>query len=119
MATGQCVTFVSLTNDDAGHHLLGGLPLAWRRYAETRTVAEHWDLEYTVLDIHDGELEPNLRTRWTVMEVIRRAAPDLLHRLNDYHPDHRACAQLVLDARRLPDLRRELSEPLPQRPAIA
>jgi N-acetylglucosamine malate deacetylase 1 len=121
--SGGRVTFVSLTNGDAGHHLLSGAALARRRLAETQAVAQRGGLEYLVLDIHDGELEASLINRWAVLEIIRRAAPDLIltHRLGDYHPDHRACAQLVLDAAFLAFVpnARPLSAPLARRPVIA
>ncbi|WP_293915302.1 PIG-L deacetylase family protein [Deinococcus sp.] len=121
--SGQRVTFVSLTNGDAGHHQQGGAPLARRRLGETRAVAERWGLEYLVLDLHDGELEPSLANRKAVLELIRRAVPDLIltHRQHDYHPDHRACAQLVLDAAFLAFVPNAyaLSQPLARRPVIA
>jgi LmbE family N-acetylglucosaminyl deacetylase len=57
-------------------------------------------IDYTVLDNHDGELEPSLANRRNFMRVIREIEPDLIltHRPNDYHPDHRYTAQLVQDA---------------------
>lgn len=98
---GHRVTFVSLTNGDAGHHRIGGVELARRRYAETQAVAGVLGLaEYRVLDNHDGELEPTLPNRRQVIRLIREVDPDLIlcPRPNDYHPDHRYAAQLVQDA---------------------
>jgi LmbE family N-acetylglucosaminyl deacetylase len=98
---GHHVTFVSLTNGDAGHHLIGGVELARRRYAETQAVAHVLGLaEYRVLDNHDGELEPTLPNRRQVIKIIREVDPDLIlcPRPNDYHPDHRYASQLVQDA---------------------
>lgn len=97
---GHTVTFVSVTNGDAGHHREGGGPLARRRREETQAVARLMQLDYLVLDHHDGQLEPSLSIRWELVQIIRRVRPDLIvgHRPGDYHPDHRACAQLVLDA---------------------
>lgn len=119
----QAVTFVSMTNGDAGHQREGGAPLARRRLAETRTVAETWGVHYAVLDHHDGELEPSLAVRRELMALIRQAAPALIltHRLNDYHPDHRATAQLVLDAVFLACIpnSQALTPPLAHKPVIA
>ena len=97
---GHRVRFVAMTNGDAGHHEMGGAPLARRRYAEAQAAAAVAGIEYTVLDNHDGELEPTLANRRTVIRLIRETAPDLVltNRLNDYHPDHRYTAQLVQDA---------------------
>jgi LmbE family N-acetylglucosaminyl deacetylase len=39
-AAGHVVKFVSATNGEAGHHLMGGGPLAQRRAEEARRVAE-------------------------------------------------------------------------------
>ncbi|AZI44319.1 PIG-L family deacetylase [Deinococcus psychrotolerans] len=119
---GHQVMFISVTNGDAGHHLEGGGPLARRRLAETRAVAELMQLDYLVLDHHDGELEPSLANRWELVDIIRRIAPDLVltHRLGDYHPDHRATAQLVLDASylaKVPNIR-ALTPALRQKPVI-
>ena len=97
---GHRVRFVSLTNGDSGHYSQGGGPLARRRYAEARAAAQIADIEYDLLDIHDGELEPTVENRKTVIRIMREFKADLVlcHRENDYHPDHRAVGTLVQDA---------------------
>jgi len=97
---GHTVKLVSLTNGDAGHHAMGGAPLAWRRRTEAAASGATLGAEYVTLDIHDGELLPSLENRHTVIAVIRQFRPDLVmvHRPNDYHPDHRYASQLVQDA---------------------
>lgn len=98
---GHRVKFVSVTNGDAGHHEMGGAPLAQRRYAEAQAAAEViGNLEYELLDNHDGELMPTLENRYKVIHTIREFRPDLImtHRPNDYHPDHRYTSTLVQDA---------------------
>lgn len=99
-ARGDVVKFVSATNGDAGHHQIGGGPLARRRLEETRRVAKVADIEYEVLENSDGRLEANLATREQFIRLIREFRPDLLftHRTNDYHPDHRHTGTLVQDA---------------------
>ena len=52
---GHNVRFVSLTNGDTGHHEIGGGDLARRRYAEAQAAAKVADIEYQVVDIHNGE----------------------------------------------------------------
>ena len=98
---GHRVKFVSLTNGDAGHHEIGGVELAKRRYAETQAVTKVLGLvEYQVLDNHDGELEPTIANRREVIRIIREFKPDLIMtpRPNDYHPDHRYTSVLVQDS---------------------
>ncbi len=97
---GHEVCFVSMTNGDAGHHEMSGPPLAARRRAEADASAKVLGLTYEIFDNSDGKLEPDLRRREELIRAIRRYRPDLLltHRPNDYHPDHRATAQLVQDA---------------------
>lgn len=94
------VKFVSVTNGDAGHHEMGGGPLARRRAAEAQTAAEVIGIEYELFDNHDGELMPTLENRYQIIRTIREFQPDLImtHRLNDYHPDHRYTSTLVQDA---------------------
>jgi LmbE family N-acetylglucosaminyl deacetylase len=91
---------VSLTNGDAGHHEMGGAPLAWRRRAEAAAAGACLGVEYITLDIHDATLLPTLENRQQVIAVTREFQPDLVmvHRPNDYHPDHRYASQLVQDA---------------------
>lgn len=97
---GHRFVFVSLTNGDTGHHEIGGLELARRRKKEAEAAAAVAGVESRVLDIHCGELLPDLYTRRRVIELLREFKPDLVmsHRPNDYHPDHRSAAQLVQDA---------------------
>ncbi len=97
---GHRVRFVSTTNGDAGHHALDRAALAKRRAEEARRVTERSGIEYEILPLHDGELEPTLENRFTLIRLIRRYQPDLVltHRPNDYHPDHRYTSILVQDA---------------------
>ena len=100
-ALGHTVTFVSCTNGDTGHHEIGGIELARRRFREAQASARIAGLDaYEVLDIHSGELEPTVANRKQIIRMMREFKPDLIltHRPYDYHPDHRATSQLVLDA---------------------
>jgi len=99
-ALGHRVRFVSMTNGDTGHFSMGGGPLARRRYAEAQAAARVADIEYEVLDIHNGELEVSVFLRKWVIHIIRdfRADIVLCHRPNDYHPDHQAVGTLVQQA---------------------
>jgi LmbE family N-acetylglucosaminyl deacetylase len=96
---GHKVIYLSMTNGDAGHHSLSRDDLKRTRYEETRKVAEYLDVEYEVMDIHDGGLEPTLENRYKLIRILRKYQPDIIitHPLNDYHPDHRYTAQLVSD----------------------
>lgn len=98
---GHAVKFVSLTNGDAGHHEMGGGPLAKRRRGEATEAAERLGIDaYDVLHYHDGELMPTLEVRRDVIRLIREWEADVVvsHRPNDYHPDHRYTGRVVQDA---------------------
>jgi LmbE family N-acetylglucosaminyl deacetylase len=97
---GHVVRMVSLTNGDAGHHVLRGPELAQRRKAEAAAAGAVIGATYELFDNRDGELLPSLDNRRTVIRLIRSFQPDLVltHRPNDYHPDHRYTSQLVQDA---------------------
>ena len=99
-AKGHHVLFVSVTNGDIGHWREAGGPLAIRRKAEVDRAHEILGIQGVVLDIHDGELEPNLENRRTLTRLIRRWNADIVmgHRPNDYHPDHRYTGVLMQDA---------------------
>jgi len=91
--------FVSVTDGSAGHQSMGRQELATRRRAEAQRVAEHLGIRYIVMDSVDGELVPDLATRSKLVRLIREYKPDVLisHQPNDFHPDHRAAGQLVMD----------------------
>ena len=100
-AMGHQVKFVSVTNGDIGHHLISGGILARRRTEEVEKCSEILGTaEALVLDNHDGELMPTLENRKKIARLIRDWQADIVmtHRTNDYHPDHRYTATLVMDA---------------------
>jgi LmbE family N-acetylglucosaminyl deacetylase len=99
-AQGHHVKFVSVTNGDIGHWREAGGPLALRRKKEVFEADGSLGITSEVLDIHDGELEPNLETRRKITRVIREWGADLVlsPRPNDYHPDHRYTGVVVQDA---------------------
>lgn len=98
---GHQVKFVSLTNGNAGHHEMGGGPLAKRRTAESMEAGRRLGIAaYEVWDNHDAELLPELHIRKDVIRAIREWNADIVLGLrpNDYHPDHRNAGKLVIDA---------------------
>src|SRR4051794_19057397 len=90
-AKGDKVKLVALTNGDVGHFSQAGGPLAQRRKAEVEACHKTLGVETDVLDIHDGELMPDLETRKKMANLIRAWDADIVlsHRPYDYHPDHR------------------------------
>src|SRR5436309_15980333 len=62
-AQGHKVKLVALTNGDVGHFAQAGGPLAQRRKAEVEACHATLGVATDVLDIHDGELMPDLETR--------------------------------------------------------
>lgn len=99
-AQGHKVKLVALTNGDVGHFAQAGPPLAQRRKAEVEACHKKIGVESAVLDIHDGELMPDLETRKKVADLIRDWQADIVlsHRPWDYHADHRAVGKLAEDA---------------------
>ncbi len=99
-AAGHVVKFLTMTNGDAGHHEMGGGPLALRRRTEALAAARVLKIEYEISDCHDGELMPTLENRRELIRRIRAFHPDLVltHPPDDYHPDHRYTSLLVQDS---------------------
>lgn len=97
---GHAFKFLSVTNGDAGHQEMGGGALAKRRRAEAAEAGRRLDIEYELLDNHDGELLPALDVRLDIIRRIRSWNADVViaPRPNDYHPDHRYTGVLVQDA---------------------
>lgn len=98
---GHRVRFLSMTNGCGGHHILSPEETVAVRARESAAVAELLGIEYEVwYDQADCALVADLATRRRLIRFIRDFAPDLIitHRPNDYHADHRAAAQLVMDA---------------------
>ena len=99
-AQGHKVKLVAATNGDVGHFAEAGGPLAQRRRAEVQACHKKLGVETEVLDIHDGELMPDLETRRKFAGLIRDWQADIVlsHRPWDYHPDHRAVGKLAEDS---------------------
>lgn len=94
------VRIISLTDGAAGHHERPPEELRELRQKESANAGKVIGAEYLNWDLPDAALEPTLENRERVIREIRSFKPDLVltHRLCDYHPDHRATAQLVQDA---------------------
>ena len=97
---GQIVKMVSVTNGESGHFRISGKELAEIRRSEARAAGQVIGATYDVWDNPDGRLLPTIEVREQIIRELRTFAPDLVltHRLNDYHPDHRAVGQAVQDA---------------------
>ena len=97
---GHVVKMVSVTNGESGHFRISGKELADIRRVEARAAGEVIGATYETWDNPDGRLLPTIEVRERIIREIRTFSPDLVltHRLNDYHPDHRAVGQAVQDA---------------------
>ena len=96
---GHTVKFVSVTNGCSGHQTNMGGTMAQTRLKEAQKISEIFGVEYELMDNNDAYLVPGIPERIAMLRVIRTFMPDIIitHRPNDYHPDHRAAAQLVQD----------------------
>jgi len=99
-AAGHEVRMVSVTDGRAGHQSIPPQELIPIRKAEAAAAGQVIGATYDVWDFPDGQLQPTLEVRSRIIAAIRQFAPDLVltHRVNDYHPDHRAVGQAVQDA---------------------
>ena len=98
---GHDVRFLSMTNGSGGHHKLTIEETVATRAKESAAVAKLLGITYDIwTDQNDCILMPDLETRRRLIRYIRNYEPDVIisHRPNDYHADHRAAGQLVLDA---------------------
>lgn len=97
---GYALKILCLTNGNAGHHELDRATLAARRYEEARQAAALVNAEIEIWPQDDGRLVPSVELREQLIAAIRVYAPSVIvtHRTADYHPDHRATAQLVKDS---------------------
>ncbi len=121
-SAGGQVKILCLTDGSAGHPHLPAHAVADLRRHEAEAAAGLLQAELEIWPVPDGELTPSLTLRRQLIREIRQYQPTLIvtHRLADYHPDHRACAQLVQDASYLLQVPNIVSEvaPLPNIPAI-
>lgn len=98
---GHDVRFLSMCNGCGGHHIMTPEETVARRAKESAAVAELLGVQYDVWsDQNDCEIVADLKTRRRLIRYIRAYSPDVIisHRPNDYHADHRAAGQLVMDA---------------------
>lgn len=97
---GHQVKFVSISNGDCGHYNMEREALIKRRKSEAMKAAAIAGItEYEILDVPDCHIVCTLELREKLIRLIRKYAPDVIisHRLCDYHADHRATAQCVMD----------------------
>ena len=97
---GHVVKMVSVSDGQSGHFRISGKKLADIRREEARLAGETIGATYEVWNNPDGRLLPTIELREQIIRELRTFGPDLVltHRLNDYHPDHRAVGQAVQDA---------------------
>jgi LmbE family N-acetylglucosaminyl deacetylase len=99
-ARGDRVCAVVCTNGELGSVTLPPAELSALREQESRAAAELYGAELRWLGEPDGQLWVTAATRATLAGVFAEWEPDvvLTHHLEDYHPDHRACSELVTGA---------------------
>ena len=98
---GHDVRFLCMCNGCGGHHIMTPEETVARRATESAAVAKLLGITYDVwTDQPDCSIVADLQTRRRLIRYIRNYSPDVViaHRTNDYHADHRAVGQLVMDA---------------------
>lgn len=101
---GDQVFACACTDGSLGHQVIPPEELIPIRAREAQEAAAVLGAELRLLGEPDGFLFVDRRTLGKVLEVFAWAQPEvvLTHFPQDYHPDHRACSQLVQAACALP-----------------
>jgi N-acetylglucosamine malate deacetylase 1 len=99
-AEGHKVTMCTIAAGDKGHFRIPADELTEIRRKEATNSANLIGADYIPLFIPDCEVYFDHETMMRVVEVIRKAKPDVLitHSPNDYMPDHMAASQLAFAA---------------------
>ena len=97
---GDNVSISFLTNGDKGSLELGREEMAAIRKEESEKAAAVIDASLYPLGIPDGEVEMSLDLRRRLVEIIRKARPDIIitQHPDDYMSDHNYTSRLVFDA---------------------
>lgn len=97
---GDAVSMCYLTTGDKGSKEVPPEEMAAIRKDEAEKAAKVIGAELFPLNIPDGEVEVSLPLRRKLVEVIRKARPDLIitHYHHDYLSDHNYTSRLVFDA---------------------
>jgi LmbE family N-acetylglucosaminyl deacetylase len=99
-ARGDRVYAAVCTNGDLGSVTIPPAELAAVREQEARAGAALYGAELCWLGEPDGQLWVDAKTRAKMAAVLAWAEPEVVvtHVPEDYHPDHRACSELVRGA---------------------
>ncbi len=97
---GHQVIMSHLLNGDKGHFHIPSKTLVRLRKREAKKAASLIGAKSIGLNIPDGELFSNLKTRKTAIDLIRSTHPDLIitHSPTDYFSDHTTTCQIVCGA---------------------
>jgi LmbE family N-acetylglucosaminyl deacetylase len=97
---GDSIAIAYLTTGDKGSVEIPPDEMAEIRAIEAQKAAAIIGATVLPLGLPDGEVEPTLGLRRRIVEILRRARPDLIitHYHGDYMSDHYNASQLVKDA---------------------
>jgi LmbE family N-acetylglucosaminyl deacetylase len=97
---GHYVTMAVFTSGNMGDTSIKPDELAEIREREARAAAAIIGANFIWVGVDDEHVFPNEEQRRTMIDVLRKADPDVIltHSPNDYHPDHRHVNQLVFDS---------------------
>lgn len=100
VSSGHEVIMAHLLNGDKGHYKMASQELAKVRKMEAEEAGRVIGAEVIGLDLHDGELFSDLKTRKRVIDLIRKAHPDVIitHSPDDYMSDHTTTSRAVCEA---------------------
>jgi LmbE family N-acetylglucosaminyl deacetylase len=100
-ARGDQITIMIATNGNVGSPTLSREEIAEVRKQEAQRSADILGADLIWVGYDDEFLFHDRESRMTFINHIRRAKPDFMfvHSANDYHPDHRICGEIAIDAR--------------------
>jgi len=97
---GHKTVIATMTNGDKGHLVIPPKRLAKIRLGEARRAASVLGGQYVWAGFNDGEVFHNREAVLKVVELIRKARPDVIFTMSpeDYHGDHSNTGRIVVEA---------------------